>query len=374
MTEPNAIRLGIIMAGGSGERFWPLSRKLKPKQLLKLTSQTTTMLEQAIERLQPLVSPKNIYVVTSTALLDPIRSDQSLLDRENVIAEPAKRNTTGALCYAAAHVMATHAIDIDKITMAIVTADHQIGQPDLFRSTLHAAMSCAEQHDALVTIGIAPVRPDTGYGYIQAGESIDAPVEIDSTIHVYHASRFHEKPDVDRAKEYVAAGGFYWNSGMFFWKISTFLKELDEANPEAAAITRDMAAMLRNGDMASCASAFERLKDIAIDYVLLERAKRVIVVRGDFPWDDVGSWTSLGRSHDADAQGNVALGDPVLVDSRNCVVYNVPGPDKMALALVGCDDLVVVTTDDAVLVISKERVQDVRNVVSELKNRKANQL
>ncbi|MBN2308172.1 MAG: mannose-1-phosphate guanylyltransferase [Candidatus Hydrogenedentes bacterium] len=367
-------RIAVIMAGGAGERFWPLSRKLRPKQLLRLTDASQSMLAEAVTRLSLLIAPERVYIVTGRHLVEPIRDAEVGVPPQNVIAEPCKRNTSGALVYAAAHALATHGGDGSALTMAVTTADHLIGAPERFRDTLDTALDAAEQEDALVTLGVVPSRPETGYGYIQvARDSAPLPASRDG-IPVYRVSAFHEKPNRERAEDFIAGGNYYWNSGMFFWTISAFLTQLDAARPELARAALDMAAAMRAGQTDRIESIFESVENISIDYALMEHARNVLVVRADFPWDDVGAWPALDRTYPHDEHGNVVVGKPILSDAENCIVYNEPGADAMAVSVIGVEDLVVVVTQDAVLVVPKERAQDVRHAVEELKRRNSPQV
>jgi mannose-1-phosphate guanylyltransferase len=180
---------------------------------------------------------------------------------------------------------------------------------------------------------------------------------------------FHEKPNQEKAEEFIATGSYYWNSGMFFWRLDSFLKELDSANPELANATREMATAMHANDKGTVRNIFEKLDNISIDYALMEHAKHVMVTRADYPWDDVGAWTSLERSRRPDDHGNVVEGEPILVDCKDCIVYNDAGADQMSVGVVGVDDLIVVVSKDGVLVIPKDRAQDVRHAVTELKAR-----
>ncbi|MCC6794952.1 MAG: mannose-1-phosphate guanylyltransferase [Candidatus Hydrogenedentes bacterium] len=365
-------RAAVVMAGGSGERFWPLSRRLRPKQLLKLTSRDQTMLDEAIARLTPLIPAEHVYVITGEHLVAPIRKAGIGIPDENILAEPAKRNTSGALAYTAAALLARYGGDGSKISLAVTTADHDIREPETFRNTVNAAMTAAERDNLLVTLGIVPTRPETGYGYIQVDR--DATGKLLNRIMIDQVSAFHEKPSKERAEDFISEGNYFWNSGMFFWRISTFLSELDAARPSLAKAVRDMAESMRANDATRTRALFESLDDISIDYALMEHAKRVAMARAEFPWDDVGAWTALDRSYSKDDRGNVTVGDPVVVDAENCIVYNDAGPDALAVSVVGAKDLVVVVTNDSVLVIPKDRAQDVRHAVQELKKRNAKQL
>ena len=366
-------RVGVVMAGGSGERFWPISRRQRPKQLLHLTQDQETMLGEAVSRVAPLIPPEDVYVVTGEHLVAAIREAGVGVPDENVIAEPCKRNTAGCLAYAAAHLLAKYGGDGDDLTMAVLTADHVIGDSEAFRATIRTAMDAAESEQALATVGMVPTRPETGYGYIQVDADADPLPQYAESVHVYPVAAFHEKPDAARAEAFVQSGRYFWNGGMFFWRLSVFLAALAEASPNIAAAIRVMTDAMRAGDDGRVRQAFEALDDISIDYALMERAHNVIVARADFDWDDVGSWPALDRTGVRDAAGNVAVGNPVVIDCRDSIIYNDAG-DAMAVSVVGMKDVAVIATRDAVLVIPKDRAQDVRLAVTELKRRNAPQV
>lgn len=366
-TNTPSVRVAVIMAGGSGERFWPLSRARRPKQLLRLASPDATLLQEAVTRIAPMIPADRLFVQTSRELRDPIREGEPRLQAANVLAEPCRRNTTGCLVWAAASLAAR--FPDGDVTMAVLTADHRIGEPERFRATIDEAMTAAEQRDSLVTIGIHPERPDTAYGYIEV-----APGGCSGG--VVPVRRFREKPGPDLAEEFLRSGHFLWNSGMFFWRVSAFFLELAEAQPELARHADAIRERLRAGDEEGAARAFEKMESISIDYALMERSRNVLVLPASFPWDDVGSWDSLERTlrESADDAGNVIVGDPVLVDCQDCIVYDAAVPGSKAVAVVGCEDVVVIHVDDAVLVVDKSRVQDVRKAVEQLKRRGAKQV
>lgn len=375
MTAPSSqTRVAVIMAGGSGERFWPLSRHLRPKQLLHLTHDTESMLSEAVARLSTLIPATDIHVATGSHLIEAIQRSGVGVPAENLIAEPFRRNTAGCLVLAAATIMAKYPVDPDRLTMAVTTADHTIGDADRFCRIVEAAMEAAERHDALATIGIEPTRPETGYGYIRVRPDAEPLGGLAPDVAVYPVDAYIEKPDLARAEEYVRTGHYFWNSGMFAWKMSTFIRELRHACPTLHVALERMLAAARAGDEAEIRRQFEALENISVDYALMERASKVVVVRGDFPWDDVGAWPALERTRRHDASGNVTHGDPVLVDCQNCIVYNDPGAESMAVGVVGLRDVVVVVADDAVLVVPKDRAQEVRDVVKILKERNSRQL
>lgn len=363
-------RFAVILAGGSGERFWPASRRARPKQLLCLTDPHRSMLEEAIDRIEPLIPREQVLIATSENLQDPIREAIPDLPSENVIGEPCKRNTAACLALAAAHLQQRFG-DPRDLEMAVLTADHQIGEPDEFRATVATALDFAAAEPALVTIGVPPTRPDTGYGYIEIERAVEKrDLQPGARPAVRPVLHFREKPDLLTAEQYAASGRHLWNSGMFFWRVSTFLDGLAAAMPELHVATAEMVHALGAGapGQARLARAFEALGDVSIDYGLMERAGNVHVVPATFPWDDVGSWDSLDRTREADEDGNVATGGPVLIDVRNCVVYDDTG-GRVAVAVVGLEGVIVAATPDGVLVCAKDRAQDVKKAVAELRRR-----
>ncbi|MFH1739656.1 MAG: sugar phosphate nucleotidyltransferase [bacterium] len=372
--KPEHLRIAIIMAGGTGERFWPFSRQNHPKQLLKLVGESQTLLEEAIDRLSPLIDPAHIFIATARNLQVPIQKARIGIPDKNILGEPCKRNTSGCLAYATAHLLARYSGDGSNLTAAVITADHLIGDPDLFCRVAEAALDTVERTNALGTIGIVPTRPETGYGYIEFAD-ISQPISGSTKeIPFYRVLRFHEKPNRETAQRYIAGGRFLWNSGMFFWRVSTFLAGLRKAAPTMLEAISGMKKAILAEDERKVETIFQSLENISIDYALLEKTQDVIVTRGEFPWDDIGAWDTLARTRSRDADGNVTIGDPVVIDSRNCIVVNEPGADKIAVSVLGMDNLVVVVSKDAILVTPKDRAQDVRQVVEELKRRSAKQI
>jgi mannose-1-phosphate guanylyltransferase len=360
-------RFAVIMAGGSGERFWPASRRVRPKQLLRLTDPELSMLEEAIERIAPLIPRENIVIATSEALAAPIAAALPALPRENVIAEPEKRNTAACLALAAAHLEQRHGSP-EEMVMAVLTADHQIGEPERFRATVARALDFAAVEDALVTIGVVPTRAETGYGYIEV-EPSDRTGGSPEHRAPLPVARFREKPNEATAREYARSGHHLWNSGMFFWRVSTFLSGLVRHMGELATAQRAMVdALAGRAAGATLRELFAPLADVSIDIGLMERAGNVFVLPADFPWDDVGAWDALERTRAKDPAGNVVEGEAVLIDARDSIVFNEAG-EEIAVAVVGLEGVIVATTRDGVLVCSKDRAQDVRRAVGELRKR-----
>ena len=349
------------MAGGSGERFWPLSRPERPKQLLKLTHETQTMLEEAVERIAPLLGHEQVYVSTSLALKTPIQ-DFGVLPKERVLAEPARRNTLGAIAWVVASLIAE---GFEDATVAVLTSDHMIGAPEKFLGTVEAALETAERESALVTIGVTPSRPETGYGYIEFDQSQKSSTENGKQ--AFRSKSFREKPSHETAVRFVEAGTFLWNSGMFFFTIPTFLKELKKAQPEAFQTVEQITNALRNCNESAAVAAFEDLPNISVDYAVMERAERVFVLPSDFPWDDVGAWDALARTFELDEMRNVSQGNTILIDAEGCVVVN--DDDGATVGVLGLHDVIVVNTRDAVLVCPKGRAQEVRRIVEAIKKR-----
>lgn len=375
MPSSDRLRIGVIMAGGSGERFWPLSRRNKPKQLLPLARSDKSMLAESIDLIGRIVGIDNVLIITGKHLVDPVRKSEPAFPAAHVLAEPCKRNTAGALAYTAAWLSAQYSgYGPENITMAVVTADHRIGDVDRYRTMVETALKAAEEQDALVTCGMRPTRPDTGFGYIEFKDDtpvLAGPADIPP---VYRAKSFHEKPDAARAAQFLAGGNHYWNIGMFFWRLSVFLEEMNRASPVIKEAIDAMTQALKDNNMRAVEQTFESLETISIDYALLERSDNVLVVQADFPWDDVGTWNAVVSPDRCDGRMNYTVGEPVVIDCDNCVIYNEPGCKEMAVGVIGMSDVVVVTTSDGVLVMPRDRSQQVRFVVEELHRRNARQI
>jgi len=352
----------VIMAGGSGTRFWPLSREKMPKQLLKIGSDDT-LIQLTVDRVLPLIEKEHIFIVTNQGIASDIETQLTQRfggswDR-NLILEPEAKNTAPALGLSAIHV---DRIDPDGI-MVVLSADHAIRNVKAFQECIRTAASAAQQN-YLVTLGIKPNRPETGYGYIKAGE----PCRESELSGVSHVERFVEKPDLRTAQEYLKSGQFYWNSGMFVWKVSAFLQEIERHMPSLHQGLMDVRKSIGSGREADTVRAlFSGLDPISIDYGIMEKTDRAAIVPTDIGWSDVGSWTALEDVTDKDAFGNIISGNVIDIDSRDSVVY----AEKRLVATIGLKDIIVVDTPDATLVCSRDRAQDVKKVVDELKIRKS---
>jgi mannose-1-phosphate guanylyltransferase len=362
-------RTAIIMAGGTGERFWPLSRKKTPKQLLALSSDKT-MLEESILRIAPVIPPEDVYIITSQTLLEPIRKAMPAFPPENVVAEPCKRNTAPCLALGAAFIAEKYSalgFSPDKISIAVLTADQNIEPEEGFLSTVRNILDYVENNNVLATIGIQPNRPETGYGYIHVNE----PFDFNSPIpEIKHVIRFVEKPDYEKATEYFKAGNFLWNSGMFFWRLDNYISAMSEHLPEVGTKITEMQIKFKNKTelvlpeaLHSVTPIFEAFPNISIDYGLMEKAGNVVVARALFNWDDIGSWDSLHRVRPYDTNGNVTEGKTALVEIKDSVIINSTTNSKVVIAGLGLENIVIVATDDAILVCPKDRVQEIKKCV-----------
>jgi mannose-1-phosphate guanylyltransferase len=350
------------MAGGAGERFWPLSRRHRPKQLLRLTS-GRTLLEEAVERIVALTGYENLYVATGADQAPLVRKALPRLAPENVLAEPMGRDTAACLALALAK-MSRRGGDP---TMAVMTADHSIGPPERFSADCTAAFEQAEAEDVLLTFGIQPTRPDTGFGYIELGEKI---AERKSS-EVFKVVRFREKPNEETARQFLAAGHFLWNSGMFVWRTSVLRKAMEECAPRLAEASDEIASTLDEPDEDErLFQIFNGLSKTSIDYAIMERAANVQCVRATFEWDDIGTWSALARHRDADMQGNVVVGEALALETKGSIIFADTGDESGKTPLVatfGVEDLVVVATDDAVLVCHRSQAQRVKEITQKLR-------
>ena len=361
----NSDRFVIIMAGGRGERFWPVSREKTPKQLLALVGESS-FLQQAVERVLPLAPLKNILVITNEVQAPQVRKQLPKLPKENVIAEPLGRDTTAAVTLGAAIVGARSTTAV----MAVLPADHVIPEEKKFQQVLGDAFDLANRGQAIVTIGIKPTEPATGYGYIRVGESLPPPQGVKAyKTSFFRAEQFVEKPNFDTALEYLNSGHYRWNAGMFIWSFVTITEGLQKHQPEMYAACQRWFKVA--GSPAKLdkvlAKEYPEIKKISIDYALMEHAQNVIVADGAFAWDDLGSWTSLGRHLKQDPEGNAAVADFIHVDGARNIIFDARTKDRRTpVAVVGLRDAILVQTDDATLLAHKSQAQKVKELVKKL--------
>ncbi|MCC5914133.1 MAG: mannose-1-phosphate guanylyltransferase [Balneolaceae bacterium] len=346
----------VIMAGGSGTRFWPKSTKSYPKQFQRLFGEKT-MLQETADRLEGFVDPDNIMVVTNKNYLPIVRNQLPDARDEFLIGEPVAKNT--APCVAAAAAL-LYREDPDSV-MIVLPADHRIGRPDKFQEVLDCAVRTAKGKECLVTIGIEPAHPETGYGYIKYDQSAET---VDYGMSSFRVDSFTEKPNLKKAKAFLESGNYLWNSGMFVWKSEVILKAFERYMPELYQLTQTL--IRSNGSAEDINRFYKACPSVSIDYGIMEKAEEVEVLPGRFDWSDVGSWTAVHELSEKDSDGNVT-GD-VPVSMKGSTGNLVQSESGKLVALVGVDNLAVVETENAILVVNLEKAQDVKKVVEDLKS------
>ncbi len=350
----------VVMAGGSGTRFWPRSRMDRPKQLLNITGDEI-LLKKAVELIKPLIPSERIKIVTTRSQVGSIRQIVPEIAQEDIIAEPFGRNTAPAIGISALYVER----DDPRAVMVVIPADHYIEDHAAFRQVIMAAVDKALEGDCIVTIGISPRTPETGYGYIEAGKVLDKEHAI------YTVKSFHEKPDLKRARDFIERGEFFWNSGIFVAKASVILREIGEHLPRTHKLLMDIRSSLGTDDeQRVIGEAYEMMEAVSIDYGVIEKSSNILMVEGNFGWDDVGCWPSAARYWPHDSQDNACMGEVVNLDSSRCVVHS----PKKPVALIGVKDLIIVEEDDVLLVCKTDRSQDVRRLVEILRARGRNDI
>ena len=342
---------GVIMAGGGGTRFWPLSRQKRPKQLLNLIG-NDLMVNEAIDRLAYVADKKDIFVVTNAAQVPLIlKATKERLNADHVLSEPMARNTAACIGYAAMEIVKKYGDGV----MVITPSDHFIKDTPVFVRTLNAAVKVAEESDKLVTIGITPTFPSTGFGYIK----FDKLAKDDAK----KVLEFREKPNEETAKAYIQSGEYVWNSGMFIWKASVILKKYQELIPDIYVDLEKIGnAMKTDQEKSVIQEVYPDIRKISVDYAIMEPSAatgEVLVIPGEFGWNDVGSWDMMDVLHEADENGNVFVGDTVAVDVKDSVIYS----SGKTVTAVGVENLVIVETEDAIMVCPKDEAQRVRKIV-----------
>ena len=342
----------LILAGGSGTRFWPLSRNNKPKQLLDLFNDGT-LLGQTIERLKGLVPVENILVLTNAQQVEGVREAAPMLPAENIFAEPAKRDTAPAVALGIGLVAARN----PDAVMMVLPADQLIRDVEAYHSVMRDALAAAAKSDGLVTIGIRPTWPCPSYGYIERGDRASIP-GLQAEHPPFEVKRFREKPNPELAEQFLAAGGFSWNAGMFVWSLPTVINQLVKHSPQLAGFVSEIR---RSKDIpATVAAQFPKLTPISIDYALMECADRVLNIEATFDWDDVGSWISVAGYLEKAGSGN-RVNQPISeLDSENNIVFNARKGSRVAL--LGVDDLIIVQTEDALLIANRHQADAIKKL------------
>ena len=359
----------VILAGGRGTRFWPLSRKRRAKQLLALDGKQT-MIQQTVQRLLPLAAPNHFWIITNEELQPAIAQQVPRLPKQHIIAEPMGRNTAPAIGLAA---FLLHRLD-PQATIGLFPSDHVVGDEKRYREVIQRGIEIASAGNNIVVLGIRPTRPETGYGYIESG----APLEME----VLRVRRFTEKPDAEHATQFLRAGNYFWNSGMFLWSARTLVNALQEHLPKTAALLEEIASVYGTSKFSGTfRKLYPKCENISVDYAVLEprsakgeQTSHIYCIPADFGWNDLGSWAALHEHHalkSKSADGNLIASDgSYTLNARGNYVH---APGKF-VATVGVDNLVVVETEDALLITSRERSQDVGKVVQYLDQRKLSKL
>jgi len=347
-----------IMAGGKGERFWPLSTSEHPKQVLSLVGEKP-MLQTAIDRLEGIIPPERVLVITSADLVDVTRKTAPQLPPKNIIGEPFGRDTAAVCALASAIANAR----TPGAACCILTADHVIGDSHVFRAVLEESFELALSRDVLITIGIKPTYPSTGFGYI---EHKTTPLQRRGTVTFVSALGFREKPDLETAKKCLDAGNFCWNSGMFIWSAESFRRALEKHAPPLLDMARAMGSVDRTPEFHRALGAeYSKLKKISVDYAIMEKADNIVMAIGTFSWSDVGSWNAMEEHFGKTPEGNVVLGNAESMDSEGNIVVS----EERLTALIGVKDMIVVQAEGATLICPKERAQDVKRMVQQMRDK-----
>ncbi|MFO7815465.1 MAG: mannose-1-phosphate guanylyltransferase [Halanaerobiales bacterium] len=348
----------LIMAGGIGARFWPLSRKEKPKQFLKLTNKDKTMLQCTVDRVKEMADIEQVFIATNNLYVDKISKQLPDLPEENIIIEPCKRNTAPCIGLASLYIERKY----PGSTMVVLPSDHVIEDNEGFKDIINSAVSYAHKGENIVTLGIKPNKPETGYGYINLGEKVQ---EVDNNS-IFKVNKFTEKPNHETAVRFFKDGNYYWNSGMFVWRTETILDKLKEHLPKIYEILKKISKSIGKPEETEVIDEnFSCMNSISIDYGVLEKEKDIFVIPADFGWNDVGSWTALSEINKKDEDNNLINSDHVGIDTNGSIIYS---KDKLVTSI-GIDNLIIVNTNDAILVCNKDNAQDVKKLRELLKEK-----
>lgn len=346
-------KTALIMAGGRGERFWPKSRREMPKQFLSLTNDGKTMIQLTIERILPIVDMKDIYIATNKEYKELVKTQLPEIPEENILCEPIGRNTAPCIGLGAVHIARKY----NDAVMFVLPSDHLIKYNGMFINTLKDAAEKAEMEENLVTIGITPDYPETGYGYIKFnGDMNDG--------RSFKVDCFVEKPNLETAKEYIASEEYLWNSGMFVWKVSTILAKFEKYLPDIfEGLNTIRESIGTDIEDAVLEKVFHEFRSESVDYGIMEKSDNIFTIPGTFGWDDVGSWLAVERIRKTNEFGNVVSGNIITIDTKNCIIEGA----KKLIATVGLKDLIIVDTEDATLICDKDNAGDIKKVLENLK-------
>ena len=344
----------LIMAGGKGERFWPRSRMNQPKQFIDVSGCGKTMIQLTVKRILPMVKPEDIYVATNACYKELVKEQLPEIPEENILCEPVGRNTAPCIGLGAVHMLKRG----EDAVMMVLASDHLIKYEDIFRDVLKQAVTIAEEGKNIVTIGIMPDCPETGYGYIKKNASVKKG-------NANAVECFVEKPDKETAIQYLNSGKYLWNSGMFVWKASTVMDSVKEYMPDIYEHLQNIGDAIGTGDEAEVLNReFTAMRSESVDYGIMEKAKDIYVLPGQFGWDDVGSWLAIGRIKGADEEGNTISGNVITVNTKNSIIE----AGGRLIATVGLDGVVIVDTEEVTLVGNKVHMGDIKKVLENLRN------
>lgn len=351
----------VIMAGGIGSRFWPLSRTHRPKQFIDILGTGTTLIQQTFHRFETICPHENIYIVTNEMYRDIVNEQIPGLNPDQIICEPSRRNTAPCIAYANYKILARN----PNANIVVAPSDHIVLKEDVFIDVINKTLEASSQTDALFTIGIQPNRPETGYGYIQFDENLVHAVDSN----LYKVKTFTEKPNLEMAKQLVESGEFLWNSGIFIWKLSSIMAEFEKNLPEINQLFRDGVGIYNtDGEVEFVKNIYQQSKSISIDYGVMEKAENVFVFSTDIGWSDLGTWGSLYDIRHKDESGNALVGRNVMMyDSKNCIV-NMP-KDKLVV-IEGLEDYIVVENENCLLICKKQDEQEIRQFVTDVQAEK----
>lgn len=338
----------LILAGGSGTRFWPLSRKARPKQMLSMAGDKSLM-QVTASRLSPLIEPRSIWVCTTQTLADEVKSQLPEVPAQQVLAEPTGRNTAPAIAWAVSQMPE----EVRAGVVAVLPADHYVADEAAFRKALQTAAEIAATENRIMTLGVPPTRPETGYGYLELGEVVDSATGLRAV------ERFTEKPDPAMAEEFFRSGNHFWNAGIFVFPGEVLMERVAQLQPEI-----DQGLATARVQPHRLAEIYRDLPSISIDHAVMEKLRDLGTLALDCGWSDLGSWEALWELLEKDTDGNVARGSAMAIDSKDCLVYS----DRGTVAVIGVEGLIVVKTADAVLVVPKERSQEVRRIIAQIRD------